>query len=278
MQNSKKLTILIPNYSGAKFIAQTINQFQDAFPSAHLVVVDDCSPDKSVEVIKKTQAYLIEREKNGGFAASVNTGLRSFISSDNDFVLVANSDIEMSRAAGDETVKALSRFDEIDNLGVLGFVEDVPDEVGLKEGADISGFLFMLSRNVIEKIGYLDETFYMYGEEQDYFRRVLEFDFKISQTGIRVTHNAEGSGISKLANSWYAIRNSIFLELKRFNFALVLKKIVNLFLLINHLRRHKVKNDPSLNRVRRPGFFLGNIFLLYAVMWNFFQLLKLRNR
>lgn len=266
------LAILIPNYNGSKFIGKTIESFKQGFPQATIIVIDDVSTDNSIEVLKTQQVKLLIREKNGGFAAAVNTGLKYILENNFKIILVSNSDIEIDLDISANVVRSLEEFKQKSQVGILGYLENAVHENKVRHGADISGFLFALKRNVIEKIGYLDERFFMYGEEQDYFRRAIKAGFEIVQTEIKVGHLVEGSGRSKLKNSWLAIRNSIFLEAKNYNLTSTLKKTAALFLIINKIYRPKSANDPSLIRVLRPGIILGNIFLLSAIFWNVFKL------
>lgn len=151
---------------------------------------------------------------------------------------------------------------------VLGFLENTYADKKNKIGVNISGFLFALKRNVIETVGLLDERFYMYGEEQDYFIRTKNLGFNITQSGIMVSHLTEGSSKSTYNNSWLAIRNSILLEFKSKNILNILKKLFSLFLLINRLYKPKNIEDPSYKRVTRSGIFFGNLFLLTSFLWN----------
>ena len=271
-----KLAILIPNYNGAKFILNTIGFYKSFFPSSQIIVVDDSSTDNSVEILKSLDIILIQKNSNGGFASSVNVGLNYLLKTDFKYILVSNSDVVLTHNSSDEIKKSISLFECNSKLGVLGFIESDINNVKTRIGSDISGFLFCLTLEVVKNIGFLDERFFMYGEEQDYFRRVLRGNFEILQTNIYVGHSVEGSGKSKLRNSWLSIRNSIFLEAKDFNLFQTLKKIAVLFLLINKIYKPKAVNDPSLNRIYRPGIFLGNIFLISAIFWNIFAIFKPR--
>jgi GT2 family glycosyltransferase len=262
------LAIIIPNYNGARFIAATVELFERRFPDALLIVVDDASMDDSLERLAACGATVLRRPKNGGFAAAVNTGLRHCRVAGTQHVLVANSDLEITEAQSTEVRQALARFDQDEGIGILGFVEDQVVRDKLPTGSDISGFLFALRIGVIERAGFLDERFYMYGEEQDYFRRVEAAGFTIVQTGIRIGHRAEASGGPALRNSWLAIRNSIFLEVKSRRVWPILRKIGVLALIINRIHRPGARNDPSMQRLLRPGIVMGNIFLVGAIGWN----------
>lgn len=270
----RSLAILIPNYNGAAFIAETVGRFSLGFPGVLVTVVDDASTDDSVAILSETPARLVARQKNGGFAAAVNSGLEILATAGFDDVLVANSDVVADQTVCAMIASALAAPGLDPKTAVFGFLEETATNGAAHQGDKISGFLFALRTEVLATVGYFDERFYMYGEEQDYFRRVTEAGFLIHQTEIRVKHLSEGSGGSKLRNSWLAIRNSIYLEAKRRAFRNILRKAGALFLIINRLYRPKSTNDPSLRRVLRPGILVGNIFLLMAIFWNAGMMLK----
>ena len=267
--------ILIPNYNGASFIAETVGKFASGFPGAQIVVVDDVSTDDSLSKLSETMARVLVREKNGGFAAAVNTGLRFLDKEGFDNVLLVNSDVVVDDLKCVEIAAALATLSSGSNVAVLGFLEESVMSSTPHQGSNICGFLFALRLDTIQAVGYLDESFFMYGEEQDYFRRVLAAGLVIRQTEIRVRHLVEGSGSSNLRNSWLAIRNSLYLETKRAALWGFCRKAGVLFLLINRLYRPRTGEDPSLKRLLRPGIILGNLFLLWAICWNAVKLLRM---
>lgn len=77
-----KVSIIMPNYNCEKFIVETINSvLAQTYPNWELLIVDDCSTDKSVEIIKNycdndARIKLFINEKNSGAAASRNLALR----------------------------------------------------------------------------------------------------------------------------------------------------------------------------------------------------------
>lgn len=264
----QQTVVLIPNYNGEKFIKNTINSILDGFEEVSILVVDDVSTDNSIEVIEglsNKHVKLIKRDTNGGFAASVNSGLKYCIENNIEFVIVANSDIIVSK---ENCMDITSQFLKLDNekISVLGFLEEGVDLY--RENENISGFFFALRLSTVKEIGYFDETFYMYGEEQDFFGRVIKHGYSIVQTGIKISHLCERSSSSNLYTSWLSIRNSIYLESKQNNILKVIKKIIVLFMIINRIYKPKIKDDPSLNRLYRPGVLKGNILLFKAIIWN----------
>jgi GT2 family glycosyltransferase len=267
------LAILIPNYNGASLIRETVSRFNSGCPGVKIIVVDDASTDNSITELSGSKATVIIRETNGGFAAAVNTGLRYLTREDYKYVLISNSDVEVDNAKCAEILGAISKYLTKPDMAVLGFQEDSNNIKDIRIDINISGFLFALRLDAVKIIGLMDETFFMYGEEQDYFRRIRKAGLKIHQTGIVVKHIGEGSGASKYRNSLLAIRNAIYLEVKSNSFIGFMKTIIALFLLINRLYTPRGREDHSLKRVLRPGILIGNMFLFYAIIWNIVKLI-----
>lgn len=188
------ISILIPNYNGGSFISKVVDAFASGFPGVQIVVVDDMSTDDSIIKLARTEAQVLMREKNGGFAASVNTGLKLLYKEGVKVALIANSDVVVDDLKCAEIRASIPKLSTSSNIAVLGFLENLDEGSAQYQGGNISGFLFALRLDILETVGYFDESFYMYGEEQDYFRRILDAGFKIHQTKICVKHLAEGSG------------------------------------------------------------------------------------
>jgi len=75
-QPSTKLCIIIPCYNEAKIIGTLILSVRKEFPEATIVVIDDCSTDNSVEVVKNTrEAIVLQLPINVGIGGTVQTGI-----------------------------------------------------------------------------------------------------------------------------------------------------------------------------------------------------------
>lgn len=68
-------SIIIPNFNGEKTIECCLRAaFMSDYPNYEVIVVDDASEDRSVEIIKKFPCRLIQLKQRSGAAAARNTG------------------------------------------------------------------------------------------------------------------------------------------------------------------------------------------------------------
>lgn len=74
------VSIIMPNYNGAKFLTETIESvLAQTYTNWELLFVDDCSTDNSLELIqdyKDDRIKVLRNEKNSGAAVSRNYALR----------------------------------------------------------------------------------------------------------------------------------------------------------------------------------------------------------
>ena len=77
---SDLISIIMPSYNASKYITATIKSVQNqTYDNWELIVVDDCSTDNTVELIRKlgdTRINVFVNERNEGAAISRNRALR----------------------------------------------------------------------------------------------------------------------------------------------------------------------------------------------------------
>lgn len=93
----KKISIIIPAYNEEAFIGELLKKIQAVDTEAlglskELIVVDDCSKDKTGQIVREfSQVKYIRQEKNQGKGAAVQRGVRE---STGEWFLVQDADLE----------------------------------------------------------------------------------------------------------------------------------------------------------------------------------------
>src|SRR5579884_918176 len=104
----KTVSVVIPNWNGEEKMRRNLPKVLKTKGVLEVIVVDDASPDKSVEVLKDEfpEVVLVEKSTNTRFADTVNLGVKH---AKGDFVFVLNNDASTE----EETVlKTLKHFDD----------------------------------------------------------------------------------------------------------------------------------------------------------------------
>ena len=101
----KKVTIIIPNYNGLKFMEPCMAALdRQICRDFELLVVDNGSTDGSVEWLKEHGLPSIFLETNTGFSGAVNVGIRA---AKTPYVILLNNDTEAEPEYVGELLKAI---------------------------------------------------------------------------------------------------------------------------------------------------------------------------
>ncbi len=91
-KDSIKATIIIPAYNEETGIKETLNNIINTISndSYELIVVDDCSKDKTVEIVTSFESVnLIQHTANKGYGAALKTGINK---ANNDIICITDAD------------------------------------------------------------------------------------------------------------------------------------------------------------------------------------------
>lgn len=88
------VSVVVASYNHARYLPRRMESLiSQTYPNIEILVIDDCSPDNSVEVLRAYAHHphvrLIERETNGGWVAVSNQGIEL---ARGEYVLFANCD------------------------------------------------------------------------------------------------------------------------------------------------------------------------------------------
>ncbi|MGN1352723.1 MAG: glycosyltransferase, partial [Bacilli bacterium] len=208
----KKCDIIIPVYNAYDSLIQCIKTIinNTDLTENSLIIINDKSSDKRIdpflkELVKEYEnlnIQILTNSENLGFVKTVNKGM---MVSKND-VLLLNSDTEVPENWLDDIKKCaysapnIATVTPLSNNATLSSVpfafqkNEIPDKLSFQEYADIvkkcsyqslielptaHGFCMYIKREILNKIGYFDETFGKgYGEENDFSFRALDYGYR----------------------------------------------------------------------------------------------------
>lgn len=280
-----EICLLIINYNGLRFLREYLNKIaeESRINQITLLVTDDNSSDESIEYLKNNNVmYTLNSSDKHGFAANVNNGIKYARNLNNfDYFIIANNDIAIRDGFFKSMKDSLQFLRSRDNrIGIVGFDEIEINRFEYFDAFDfnqytnettsirseVPGFFFIISIELLNTIGYMDEEYFMYGEDNDYFARTLKANYTIYNTFLPVMHYSEGSSIDDKVTSWYVYRNSFLHAQKNMNFTETFKLFASFINIIYN--PFYSKNDPSIFRIRRNGFISNNLMLIKSIFWN----------
>ncbi len=241
--------IILVNYNGAQDTLACVESLMAVEePAFRIVVVDNGSTDDSCEILKREnqKRYIfLQADTNEGFAAGNNVGIRYAMQEGASFVVLLNNDTIVEPDFLHELVKACGRdrnrvstcriFYEKDRESVwyAGGAYNLKNgrtehfHFGEKDGTEdfrtrrvtfISGCCMCLPVDVLEKVGLLDEEYFLYEEDTDYCIRLRRVGVAMAYTprGI-IFHKVSASANQKSELSqYYLLRNKYLLIRKQY--------------------------------------------------------------
>ena len=220
MDGKINLSIIIVNWNVRDLLQKCLTSIYKNSQGIFLevFVVDNASSDSSAEMVRQDfpQAKLIESEENLGFAKANNLAIKQ---SKGQFILLLNPDTEILPNSLQNMVKFMEANKD---CGVAGCKILNPDKTlqpsvrrfptlysqiivltklhnffprlikkylaldlnyeKVQEVDQVMGAFFLIKREVLDKVGFLDEKFYIWFEEVDFCKRTKDVGFKILYT------------------------------------------------------------------------------------------------
>lgn len=276
-----KVSVVIPNYNGEKFIDLCLSSLsKQSFKDYETIFVDNNSSDKSLEIVKGSypEIKILALNENYGFSRAVNEGIRA---SKGEYVVLLNNDTE----AQEDWLQSLLTCIEGDNKifsccsKMLQFrdrtlIDDAGDEYNLlgwayKRGDNLkeehyvkSGEVFsscagaaIYRKSLFKVIGDFDESFFAYMEDMDISYRARICGFKnVYCSEAKIYHVGSGTSGSKY-NSFkvkLAARNNVYVILKNMP---PLQLLINSpFLIIGFFIKYVFFTRKGFSKEFRTGF------------------------
>jgi GT2 family glycosyltransferase len=249
-----KVAIITSTFNQLELLQKCLNSLKKKtdYSNFKVFVIDDSGLGEIGNSIKKEFKWVdvIINKENLGFSKSNNRGIKIAIENYNpDYFLLLSDDTEIIEKNWLKKMVEVSESDK--KIGIVGCKVIYPDgslqwffsngkihfdrvnkklkdekstEV-IKEVGDVIGACFLIKKEVIEKIGLLDEKFSpAYGEDTDFCYRARKKGFKLFYVGtVKIIHYGSRS-TKTVFNIWFIKkRNAIRLEWLNFGLIKILK-------------------------------------------------------
>lgn len=165
-----------------RFTYDCMRSITEYMPYAEVIVVDNGSPVRS-EALRDSACIYIRNDENLGFAPAVNQGLEA---ATEEWIIVCNNDVEFLHDWGRKAIGAWQP--EIGIISSHLIDHDPQMSMGLEYPPDDVGYFFgacwMVRRDILDEIGYLDEGYKigMY-EDKDFVQRIVAAGYKTAKIG-----------------------------------------------------------------------------------------------
>lgn len=221
----ERVAVVIPNLNGEDYIKNAVDSLLDQSYSLDIIVVDNASTDRSLEVLKsyKDKVKIIRNGKNLGFAGGVNVGILYAINNDYDAVALFNNDAVAHQNWLKELVTSMNKDESvgittckiqlenkhlIDSTGEFYTTWGLPFPRG--RGQSINGYgdeeyVFGASGgaslyriDMLQEIGLFDETYFAYYEDTDISYRAQLYGWKVTYNPQSITLHKMGATSKKM--------------------------------------------------------------------------------
>lgn len=279
MPKSLELTSCIVLYKNdPEVLLSAINSFLNTQRlSIHLYLIDNSPTPDLKTIISDQRVSYFHNPSNPGFGAAHNIAIKKAIESRSKYHLILNPDVYFEKDTLEKIVTFMDQNEDIGNLMPKVLYPDgriqylcklLPtpyDWIGrrfnpfkslvekrneifelrftnyehIMEVPYLSGCFMFLNLSAIKKVGFFDEGIFMYGEETDLCRRLIDKGYKtIFYPDTIIYHLFEKGSHKSLKLTWVGIKSAVYYFNKWGWF---------------FDKRRKVINEAVLNKLSRNG-------------------------
>jgi len=213
----QNLSVIIVSYKSDHVIENCINSIDGEI---EIIVIDNSNNDqfkKKIETKYKNVKCILSKE-NLGMGAGNNLGIKNV---NKDFALILNPDVALENSSLNEIFIASK---EVDNFGIIAPIsikDEYPNYI-LKKGHNfdpekpfkvksVDGYAMLLNLKKLKKLNdfdFFDENFFLYLENEDLCKRLLENNENIYIFPKSKIHHLGGKAVDpKYENEIEYLRN-----------------------------------------------------------------------
>lgn len=240
------VSIVVVNWNGKQITLDCLKSLQAIeYPRVQVIVVDNNSQDGSADAIRSSfpDVTVMPMDDNLRFAGGNNAGIARALSEGSEYVLLLNNDTLVdagfvgpmvermrSEASCGAVAPKIYYADDPNRIwfagGLISFWNGTMRHIGIRETDAgqyniprtidyASGCCILTSRDVIQEVGMLDESYFIYGEDADWCMRVRGAGHTIFyEPQARIWHRLSVSSGGHL--SWFKMKNKAMSNLRFF--------------------------------------------------------------
>ena len=243
-ESEMKVSIILVNFNGYEYNEACIESVlkSDWRGTIDLYIVDNCSTDYSMEKLERrwggeSKFHFIRMKDNMGFSIANNVGIEAALADGTDYIMLLNNDTYIEPDMVAKMVEIERKYKNCIVLPKIYYM-DRPEIIGSAGGeltrivkkplnygenekdsekysverkcSSGNGCCFLLSEETFKKVGFLEETYFLYYEDTEFFMRAQENGVLIVYTPeAKMYHKGNGStkGNVNPANVYYITRN-----------------------------------------------------------------------
>lgn len=215
-----KVLVIIVTYNAMRWCKQCLDSILESSLPLDVYIVDNGSTDGTQRFVIDSYPNIkfIQSEKNLGFGAANNLGLRYAVNNDYDYVYLLNQDAWIF---GNTVERLISASESNPNLGILsplqlagsgdkiesGFKHSLPSDFPVNEpiqnlskvykASVVNAAHWFIPIRVIKKVGGFSPTFFHYGEDYNYINRILYHGYSVGIVSSSLAvHDRENRSVS----------------------------------------------------------------------------------
>ena len=235
------VSIVIVNYNGRHFIDNCLKSLMNqTCELLEIILVDNGSQDGSVEFTKQEypSVKIIQNNYNMGLVAAYNQGIKK---SKGNLIILANNDIIVERTCVEHLVWVITSSQNIGISGVRQVSYQKPENtscfpvkflpsyklpwtsiwLNLDQNitsaidTDILGDCFMMiKREVIQKVGLLNERYYLYLSEDDICLNTRRAGYTLKYVPLAIVRHFAGGATGRLGTRKFILFLKGWLEFR----------------------------------------------------------------
>lgn len=234
-----KVSIILVNYNSALHTKECVESLLSLnYENYDIYVVDNNSSDNTLKDAlfiyeDNPKIHIIYNDNNVGFSAGNNIAIKKALEFESEYVLLLNNDTVVDKNfllimleetkkktnIGITTCKIMMYYNRSQCWYAGGYLDKNGSAKIQYEDNDTvtdnytfaSGCCMLISNKVIHNLGYMSEKYFLYFEDTDFCKKIINSGYKILYCGNSVIYHKESVSTQKRSKlySYYFSRNRL---------------------------------------------------------------------